>query len=268
MAETPASPEHDLATSAAATDGAATETAASETAASETTAGPGASEGPADLEAVLAAALDEDDLPEPHPPAPTPTLEAATARPTVGSYGAPAGDPAPAPAVAGSYGAPDADSAPEAATAAPEAAPAVVGSYGASAAVPAASGEPTVATTLEVAPRAGAQAGEGSGAEGGEFDLLVSKIRAWFDQADLAGQWDRLSGPLRGLGLLLGAVLVMKLYLALLDTLDDVPLLPRLLQLLGLIWLFNFSLTRLTRSGDRKEILGDWKRRWDAFRGS
>jgi hypothetical protein len=143
-----------------------------------------------------------------------------------------------------------------------------VGSYGASAAAPAASGEPTVATTLEVAPRAGAQAGEGSGAEGGEFDLLVSKIRAWFDQADLAGQWDRLSGPLRGLGLLLGAVLVMKLYLALLDTLDDVPLLPRLLQLLGLIWLFNFSLTRLTRSGDRKEILEDWKRRWDAFRGS
>ncbi|MFM7236773.1 MAG: CAAD domain-containing protein [Cyanobium sp.] len=257
MAETPASPEHDPSTSAAATDGAATETV------------------PADLEAVLAAALDEDDLPEPHPPAPTPTLEAATARPTVGSYGAPDADSAPAPALAGSYGSPDVDSSAEAGAAASEAAaavaeasPAVVGSYGASASAPAASGEPTVATTLEVAPRAGAQAGEGSGAEGGEFDLLVSKIKAWFDQADLAGQWDRLSGPLRGLGLLLGAVLVMKLYLALLDTLDDVPLLPRLLQLLGLIWLFNFSLTRLTRSGDRKEILEDWKRRWDAFRGS
>jgi hypothetical protein len=73
---------------------------------------------------------------------------------------------------------------------------------------------------------------------------------------------------LRGVGLLLGGLLVIKLYLALLDTLDDVPLLPRLLQLGGLIWLLNFSVTRLTRSSDRKEILEDWKRRWDAFRGS
>ena len=192
-------------------------------------------EGTEALEAVLAAALDEDDLPDPHPPAPTPTLEAATARPTVGSYET--ADP-PAPAVP-SYGMP----------------------------APAAAGEPTVATTLEVPPLSSGLASEAS-AEGGEFDLLIGKVKDWFDEADLGGQWDRLNGPLRGLGLLLGGLLVIKLYLALLDTLDDVPLLPRLLQLGGLIWLLNFSVTRLTRSTDRKEILEDWKRRWDAFRGS
>jgi hypothetical protein len=195
-------------------------------------------ESPADLEAVLAAALDEDDLPEPHPPAPTPTLEAATARPAVASYGSPEAEATPA--AVGSYGSPE------------------VGLVG----------EPTVATTLEVPPLSTGRTSQVNGEEGGEFDLLIGKVKTWFEQADLSGQWDRLSGPLRGLGLLLGGLLVIKLYVALLDTLDDVPLLPRLLQLVGLIALTNFSVTRLTRSSERKVILEDWKRRWDAFRGS
>lgn len=127
-------------------------------------------------------------------------------------------------------------------------------------------GEPRVATTLEVPPLSGGEAGRGAG--GGEWDLLVGKVQAWLEQADLPGQWDRLSGPLRGLGLLLGVLLVLKLYGAVLDTLDDVPLLPRLLQLVGLLALLRFSLTRLTRSSDREEILADWKRRWDTFSGS
>jgi hypothetical protein len=207
----------------------------------------GGNEGPGDLEAVLAAALDEDDLPDPHPPAPTPTLEAATARPTVGSYESVDGTADLGKAAVPSYGIPASAAEPSSAQGA--------------------AGEPTVAKTLEVPPLAPGQASEAR-TEGGEFDLLIGKVKDWFEQADLGGQWDRLNGPLRGLGLLLGGLLVIKLYLALLDTLDDVPLLPRLLQLGGLIWLFNFSLTRLTRSSERKEILEDWKRRWDAFRGS
>lgn len=236
MAETPSSPGHDPAPLAPAGE--------AEIGAGEPVAGDRASEGPVDLEAVLAAALDEDDLPNPHPPAPTPTLGAATARPTIVANGTPESEAAPdAPA----------DASP--------------GSSLSTSAV-AAAGEPTVATTLEVAPLAKGLATDGGSAQGGEFDLLISKVKGWFEEADLVGQWDRLSGPLRGLGLLLGGVLVIKLYLALLDTLDDLPMLPRLLQLLGLIWLVNFSVTRLTRTSDRKEILEDWKRRWDAFRGS
>lgn len=125
---------------------------------------------------------------------------------------------------------------------------------------------PRVATTLEVPPLPGGGAGPGS--EGGEWELLLGKVGAWLEQADLPGQWNRLSGPLRGVGILLGILLVLKLYGALLASLDDLPLLPRLLQLVGLIALLRFSLTRLTRSSDRKVILNDWKRRWDAFSGS
>lgn len=207
MAETPASPGPDPAPQAQVSE--------PEPGAHEPATGEGTSADSGDLEAVLAAALDEDDLPEAHPPTPTPILEAATARPSAAE-----------------------------------------------------AGEPTVATTLEVAPLSRGPGGDGTTSEGGEFDLLIHKIKTWFEEADLAGQWDRLSGPLRGLGLLLGGLLVLKLYVALLDTLDDVPLLPRLLQLAGLIAFLNFSVTRLTRSSDRKVILEDWKRRWDAFRGS
>ena len=182
-------------------------------------ASPAATEGPAALEQLLAAALDEDDLPEPHPPAPSPTLEAATARPPQ--------VPVPTPPMS-------------------------------------ASGEPRVATTFDLP----ALASDRAATEGGEWELLVGKVKAWLERADLPGQWERLGGPLRGLGVLLALLLVLKLYVALLDTLDDLPLLPRLLQLVGLIVLLRFSVTRLTRSGDRQMILEDWKRRWDAFRGS
>jgi hypothetical protein len=145
-------------------------------------------------------------------------------------------------------------------------------------------GEPRVATTLEVPPlpasprpsfiKPASTAGAGAtdpgipGAEGGEWDLLMGKVRAWLEQNDLPGQWERLGGPLRGFGVLLGFLLVLKLYVALLDTLDDVLLLPRLLQLVGLIAVLRFSVLRLTRSSDRQEVLDDWKRRWDAFRGA
>jgi hypothetical protein len=139
-------------------------------------------------------------------------------------------------------------------------------------------GEPRVATTLEIPPLpAGANSavtksagpeGAGPGPEGGEWDLLVGKVKTWLEDNDLPGQWERLGGPLRGLGVLLGVLLVLKLYVALLDTLDDLPLLPRLLQLVGLIVVLRFSLLRLTRSSDRQAVLDDWKRRWDAFRGA
>ncbi|MFM1799450.1 MAG: hypothetical protein RLZZ117_1728 [Cyanobacteriota bacterium] len=132
-------------------------------------------------------------------------------------------------------------------------------------------GEPRVATTLEVPPLpAGALAAPpaAAGAEGGEWDLLMAKVRDWLEQNDLPGRWERLGGPLRALGLLLGLLFVLKIYVALLDTLDDVPLLPRLLQLVGLIITLRFSVLRLTRSSDRQAVLDDWKRRWDAFRGA
>ncbi len=119
-----------------------------------------------------------------------------------------------------------------------------------------------VVSTISVPPLPAAEVGEG-----GEWDLLVGKVRAWLDEAHLQERWNALGGPLRSLGLLLGALVVLRLYGALLDTLGDLPLVPRLLQLVGLIALIRFALTRLVRSSDRERILGSWRQRWDDFRG-
>jgi hypothetical protein len=119
-----------------------------------------------------------------------------------------------------------------------------------------------IAASLVVPPLASAAEGEG-----GEWDLLIAKLRAWFDGADLQGRWESLGGPLRTAGLLGAAVVLIRLYSALLETLGDLPLLPRLLQLVGLITLARFCLTSLVRSSDRERILSGWRATWNDFRG-
>jgi hypothetical protein len=103
--------------------------------------------------------------------------------------------------------------------------------------------------------------------DGGEWEVLIGKLRAWLDGAGLQDRWNALGGPLRALGLLLAAVVLLRLYSALLETLGDLPLLPRLLQLVGLITLSRFALTRLVRSSERERILSSWSQRWNDFRG-
>jgi len=167
----------------------------------------------------------------------------------------PAPEAAPAVFVAG-YGSAAPDLLPE--QPAPEAAPAVfVAGYGSAPSEP-----PGIATSIVVPPLPAGEAGDG-----GEWDLLRSKVSTWFDGADLQGRWESLGGPLRAGGLLLAAVVLLRLYSALLETLGDLPLVPRLLQLVGLLSVARFALTKLVRSSERERILTSWSQRWNDFRG-
>jgi hypothetical protein len=130
------------------------------------------------------------------------------------------------------------------------------------AATAAAATEPSIATTLEIPPIPGSIP-----ADGGEFDLLIEKLRNWYNEADLAGQWQKLRGPIKGVALLLVAVLALRLYARLVGTLDAIPVVSGLLELTGLIYLLWFSATRLVRTSEREQVLADWKRRWQAFSG-
>lgn len=121
---------------------------------------------------------------------------------------------------------------------------------------------PTIATTLEIPPAPGA-----TPAEGGEFDLLVEKLRTWFAEADIGGHWQKLRGPLKGFALLLVAVLALRLYARVVGTLDGIPLISGLLELTGLIYLVWFSSTRLVRTSERERVLAEWKQRWQSFSG-
>lgn len=121
---------------------------------------------------------------------------------------------------------------------------------------------PTIATTLEIPAAPGA-----TPADGGEFDLLVEKLRTWFTEADIGGHWQKLQGPLKGFALLLVAVLALRLYARVVGTLDGIPILSGLLELTGLIYLIWFSSTRLVRTSERERVLAEWKQRWQAFSG-
>jgi hypothetical protein len=121
-----------------------------------------------------------------------------------------------------------------------------------------------VASTLSVPPLEGEARSEG---EGGEFDLLISRVSAWLQEQNLPARWETLQGPLRAVALLLLALLLLRLYGALIDTLNSLPLVPRLLQLVGVIVLVKFSLTNLVRTSDRERLISSWTQRWTTFRG-
>lgn len=120
-----------------------------------------------------------------------------------------------------------------------------------------------IAARLEVSP----QAERPAGGEGGEWEMLLEKGRRWLDAQQIGQQWQNLWGPVRGLGLIVGLILVLRVYGALLGTLEEIPLLPRLLQLIGLLVLARFGFSRLLRTEDRDQVLNDWRQRWQAFRG-
>ena len=105
------------------------------------------------------------------------------------------------------------------------------------------------------------------GDQGGEWDLLLAKLRAWWSSGEPQALWQRLIKPLGGGLSLVVVLLVLQVYGALVDTLQSIPLLPGLLELVGLIWLLRHGLPRLLRRQDRDELLGDLSSRWRAFRG-
>jgi hypothetical protein len=125
---------------------------------------------------------------------------------------------------------------------------------------------PTVASTLEV-PASPQIATSAADQDGGEWDLLVQKVRAWINSGQLQEQWQAARTPLSLLAGLIAVLLVLRVYSAVLGVLDSIPLLPGLLELAGLVAVVQFSLTRLVRSNDRREVIEGLKQRWQSFRG-
>jgi len=123
---------------------------------------------------------------------------------------------------------------------------------------------PSVASTIEVP--ASAPGGQTSG-EGGEWELLMEKLRQWIGSGQLQEQWQASRTPLSLLAGLIALLLVLRLYGALLAVIDSLPLLPGLLELAGLIAVVQFSLTRLVRSEERRSLIQSLQQRWKSFRG-
>ena len=142
---------------------------------------------------------------------------------------------------------------------------------------PTAPPEPSVATTLTAEPLEATSAplvatttpaptGEGEG-EGGEWELLLQKLAQWLNQNELQSLWAQASKPVTALAALVGLLLVLRIYSALLGALDSLPLVPGLLELAGVVWVVRYGVPKLLRSSERERLLGGLNQRWKAFRG-
>ena len=164
----------------------------------------------------------------------------------------PAEDTAPSPA----------EAAVDNATPSPEPTPEPAAPVEQSAAVEPPAPESPIASTVSVPADPGA-----SDSDGGEWHLLMEKLNAWLADAKLMELWQQSQRPLKLVGVALGLLLVLQLTSAVLGTLDAIPMLPRLLQLTGLIYLVLFTSRRLVRSDERRSLIEGVKTAWSSFTG-
>ena len=137
------------------------------------------------------------------------------------------------------------------------------------------SDRPSIAATLDVppvdaslSPSTAVGTEEAAGGDGGgEWNLLVGKVKEWFVSDELRKQWESLQGPLRGLGILIAVVLTLRVYGSLVRTIEGIPVVSGLLELAGLIYVVRFSLKNLSRATEREELMATWSRRWEEFLG-
>ena len=121
--------------------------------------------------------------------------------------------------------------------------------------------DPVIASTVTI------PAQETSSDRGGEWDLLVEKIKAWIDSQELGSVWSQAQLPLRLIGGLILFVIVSTIYSGILGTINKVPLAPGLLELTGVIWLLNYARCNLVRSSDRKRVIDSIGSTWNKFVG-
>ena len=121
--------------------------------------------------------------------------------------------------------------------------------------------DPVITSTVTI------PAQETSTDEGGEWDLLVEKVKAWIDSKQLGSLWDQAQLPLRLIGGLILFVIVSTVYSGILGTINKVPLAPGLLELTGVIWLLNYARCNLVRSSDRKRVIDAVGSTWNKVVG-
>ena len=121
--------------------------------------------------------------------------------------------------------------------------------------------DPVIASTVSI------PAQESPDQDGGEWELLVSKVKGWLEQNDLGELWSKAQLPLRVVGSLIVFTLAAQVYSGVLNTIDSIPLVPGLLELAGLIWLVNFALRNLIRNSDRDKFIESARLTWSRVTG-
>jgi CAAD domains of cyanobacterial aminoacyl-tRNA synthetase len=127
--------------------------------------------------------------------------------------------------------------------------------------------EPTPVTAILETVELPAAAGAGGGVTGGEWQELLDRLNGWLGDGRVSEIWQQSQRPLKALGAALALLLVLRLLGSVLGALDGVPMLPRLLQLVGLIWLGLYSSRHLVRSDSRQQLLARLDGLWASVVG-
>jgi hypothetical protein len=127
--------------------------------------------------------------------------------------------------------------------------------------------EPTVASSVTVPPLVETEQPKTPAEEGGEWDFLMAKVTTWFASGQAAALWGQARTPVVALAALVAVLMVLQVYGALIQAIDSIPLLPGLLELVGVIWVLRYGVPRLLRSSDRQQLVEGVRSRWQAFRG-
>jgi hypothetical protein len=125
----------------------------------------------------------------------------------------------------------------------------------------------TIVPPLGVSPAGGAAPASDSDGEGGEWALLVDKLQAWWGSGELQNLWRQSRTPLTVGLALIAVLLVLQVYAGLLGAINSLPLVPGLLELVGLIWAVRHGLPKLIRRSEREQLLDGLRQRWSSFRG-
>jgi len=104
------------------------------------------------------------------------------------------------------------------------------------------------------------------GQDGGEWQMLTSKLADWVASDAPQTLWQQLQSPLRTLALVLGALFVLRLYTGVLGALEGVPLLAGLLELTALVWIARHGAPALLRREQRQTLLDQLSQRWQRLR--
>lgn len=127
--------------------------------------------------------------------------------------------------------------------------------------------QPELEASTSVPPLATSATGDGTAEEGGEWELLLAKVKAWLASGQLQALWSQARTPITLALAAAALLLVLRVYTGLLAAIESLPLVPGLLELVGLIWALRFGLPQLAQRSRREQLLNDLNQRWQRFRG-
>ena len=102
--------------------------------------------------------------------------------------------------------------------------------------------------------------------DGGEWQMLTTKLADWASSDAPQTLWQQLQSPLKALAVLLVAVVVLRLYAAVLGALEGVPLLAGLLELTALVWIARHGAPALLRREQRQTLIDQLSQGWQRLR--